>query len=70
MKREDRQQVDRAPGPEQAKLMDPERARRFRHHQTYPDPAHDPVRQRSLGRGELDDAEREGGDGSQSMKRS
>jgi len=27
------------------------------------------VRQRSLGRGELDDAEREGDDGSQSMKR-
>src|SRR5262245_54767706 len=49
--------------------MDPERAHSYRHQQAYPDPAHSPMRQRPLGRGELDDAEREGGHRGERMQR-
>src|SRR6266852_3616023 len=49
--------------------MDPERTDRHRGHQGHPDPAERPVRQRSLGRCELDDTEREGGHRGKGMKR-
>jgi hypothetical protein len=39
--------------------MDPERTERGSQHQKGPDPADGPMRQRALGRAELNDAERE-----------
>ena len=56
--REDRQQMDRAERPDQTDLMTPERRRC---HDRHPAPTDGPVRQRALGRSELDETEREGG---------
>src|ERR1700722_15012880 len=58
---EDRQQMDRAPGTDQPDLVDPERGDRHRRHQGYPDPPQGAMGQRALGRGELDNAQHEGG---------
>ena len=44
------------------------RPERLAHHQTNPDPADRAMRQRSLRRGKLDDAERKGGHGREGMK--
>src|SRR5260370_36205235 len=66
--REDRQQMDRAPGTYQPDLMDPERTDRHRYHQAHPDPAERAMGQRSLRRGKLDHAKQECGHGGESMK--
>ena len=66
--REDRQQMDRAPGANQPDPMDPERTDRHRYHQANPDPADRAMRQGSLRRGKLNDAERKGGHGREGMK--
>ncbi len=57
--REDRQQMDRAPRAPHPHIVDPERRDADDQHQRHPDIAERPVRQRSLGRGELNEAERE-----------
>src|SRR5215813_12887452 len=49
--REDREQMDWAPWAPDAQLMDPERARRHRHHEQDPNPAKRAMGQRALGRG-------------------
>ena len=56
-------------GPDQPDLVDPERTDGHGSHQQHPDPADGPVRQRALGRGELDDAEHERGHRREGMKR-
>jgi hypothetical protein len=66
--REDREQMDRAPWAPDAQLMDPERARRHRHHEQDPNPAKRAMGQRALGRGKLHRAEPEGGQGRKSMQ--
>ena len=55
--REDRKEMDRAPRPPQAQLMNPERARADDHHQGDPDPPDRAVRQGALLDGELHEAE-------------
>jgi len=66
--REDREQMNRAPWPPHAQLMDPERGRRHDHHEHDPDPADGTMGQRPLGRGELQRAEPEGGQGREGMQ--
>ncbi len=70
-RRNDRQQMDRAPVSPQpvAMAMDPERADRDDGEQRHPDPAERPVWQRALGRDQLNDAEHECGHGRKSMQR-
>jgi hypothetical protein len=57
--REDRQQMDRAPGAYQPDLMDPERTDGHRYHQANPEPADRAMGQSSLRRSKLDDAKQE-----------
>src|SRR3982751_4834843 len=52
--------MDRAPASDQPNFMNPKRADRHRHHQQNPSPADRAVRQCTLWRGELNEAEREG----------
>src|SRR5438105_4037380 len=54
--------MDRAERPPQPDRVDEERTQHHRQHQPGPDPADRPVRDRALGRSELERAQREGAD--------